>query len=269
MARVYSALVNSDAHDQRATLRDALLAMQNDDGGWGLVPGKRSNLTDTILVLDALLRDELLHRALLREEAGDDDVAMIPLVEPSVYTAARAYLLPGQLIQNSGENMYDAGSWPMGQAPMPSDLGRTAQVVRLLQLTQRVIGSTPASVKAVDRAVSYLERPENSDAYGGNRDRALALLAKSLVFNAAELQDDVAKLTAAQRPDGSWDSDGSGVGDVVTTALVLRALKAAQPPPHQGRPDLMIVADRITVTTEGGNAPVLPRHEDVIVRAKQ
>jgi subtilase family serine protease len=207
-ARKLIMLANSTA--DTADLRQCLLDEQNPDGGWGLAPGKQSTAVDTVTVLEALLASE-----------PDATLAL---------SNARDYLVSQQ----------DAsGTWILAEEETTSSLTRTAQCLRTLKTIERQGLSSIALSNAMDKAAAYLDGKCAVGDFGGVLANAFCCLALIAVRQPAELQATFFLLQAAQQADGSWEHDA------FTTAVVLQALQAVQPPSQNELPDLAVQTNAI------------------------
>ena len=215
-----------------SAIRSALLAAQNEDGGWGVGGKKQSNVVDTILVVDALLQDIGGIEGVL-----DDDLkAALP--------AARDFI-----IQQSSN-----GCWILAdEYGAPSDVARTARALIALEdianvkcATGTCFNNTPLQT-TVKQAQNYLENKSDANGWFGTcADSALAYRALLRVKHASEVPDSAGQLLARQNDDGSWDDDVNDVDEVFTTALVLQALTAVSPPVLPDMADLVVDANYIS-----------------------
>ncbi len=209
------------------TLRTALAAQQNADGGWGLGPGYASEPVDTALAALAL--------------AGAAGAPAATL------TGAGQYLLASQ-----GAD----GGW--GNVPGgASRTGPTAQVVealRALGLAGPASGSTAGQTAAAG-ALAFLAARQNPDGGFGDspstaHDTAAALqaafdLASGTAINSASA---AAYLGTHQATSGSWE------GSTATTAAVVAALQRVTLPnwtfsgPLAAAPAAPDDGDTVTIT---------------------
>lgn len=197
----------------------ALLEAQNSDGGWGISRGKESNFIDSVEVIDAL-------------------IGVRPLSVPAgQLESARAYLESTQVVQTGG------AVWQVTNDESPSDVVLAARgLIALDQIGNAQQRRAPSAQQL--RAREYLlSRVDGNDLT--SMERAYVLLALAGRGQPADIEplvtalatDQVTATDANGRPaaaDGSWD------GDVFTTALVLRAMRAASPPGLGPLPDLLV-----------------------------
>lgn len=195
-----------------SVLRTVLLAGQNADGGWGLTPAQQANVEDTLLVLAALPAD----------------------VDLGVWSQAAAFLAAGQSAD---------GAWLLAGESSASTVARTARAALALDDAQSKGLATAVVTTALAKAQSYLGTHQAADgSFGTLADSAWACLALLRSRQPADLADSLAYLAAHQESDGSWGHDP------YTTAIVLRALQAVQPPAEGALPDLAVTADGIVFT---------------------
>lgn len=192
-----------------------LASLQNADGGWGLGEKKQSSITDTILVLDAL--------------------ASAQNIDSQIFARGRDYLI--------GQQKSD-GSWGAEEENAPSDVCRTSQLLCTLTAIRQAGFSSSSLEQAISKAQSFIEGKYSSGSYGNLVDTALAYLALAKLKQPAELQNTLANLTSSQAANGSWENN------VYTTAVVLQALGAIQPPEEPDLPDLEVTESAISFLPE-------------------
>lgn len=185
-------VTNSLYDGEVGPLVDELIARQNHDGGFGDKAGYDSTAIDTAIALEALA------------VAGRADA---PALKTSV-----AFLIS---FQNAD------GGWADGINASSSYI--TAVTVSALRYYRNYAGTG----SAIDNAKAFLlSRRDANGQWAWHFETALALIALIRTpADAEQLSDSIAGLSAARRPDGSWD------GDTYTTAVVLRSLQLAESPP--------------------------------------
>ncbi|HEY6259959.1 MAG TPA: CARDB domain-containing protein, partial [Nitrospiraceae bacterium] len=208
LARKLTALVSTTANT--SNLVNNLVAVQNADGGWGLGGKKQSDAYDAILVVEALIQSQI-----------ENSMAV---------SKARDFLIGSQQTD---------GSWIFSEEPTPSATARTALgLIALKDIEAFPLGSA-ALLTAELKAQSFLGSKSTNGSFGAVSDTALAYLALLRVKQPSLLQSSLTALLGAQQNNGSWE------GDVFTTALVLQALQAVQPPLLSAVPDLSLDAAAI------------------------
>ena len=195
------------AHSTEDTSEQAreLTSRQMPDGGWGLEGARLGAVPDTTLAVLALL------------DSGK--------ASPNSLSAAGTFLLNAQKTD---------GSWRFTEERSLSDTVHTAMVLEaLLALKGAGYVSGTQADGAVERAKAYLEGTGCLAGTGGLLDTAWCYLALASLRQPAELQAALARISTAQRSDGSWN------GLAYDTAVCLRALAAVRPP-DEPLPDLSI-----------------------------
>ena len=185
-------VIEAEAGHDTAALLSQLTARQNEDGGFGSVPGYPSAILDTAFALEAMA-------------AGGVSLGNVTSAGPAV-----GYLSSAQQAD---------GGWADGEG-IPS-LYLSALAANALYRYRGVYElSSPLS-----HAAEYLlAHADANGAIGEDFETAPALwLIKRVVADATSGQAVRDYLQNAQQADGSWG------GDVYTTALVLRALQATAP----------------------------------------
>jgi len=209
LSRKFRVLINSTA--DTSAMVSALLAAQNEDGGWGLGEKKQSDIIDTIIVVESLLQVE---------NAGN-----------GVLSNARDFIINSQEKPN--------GCWILAdEYGAPSDIARSAMGLIALKDIEQAGLANSSLTSAVNRAQNFLE--SNSDPndstgwYKTCADTALVYRALLRVKQPFEIQDFLAQLLSRQQSNGSWDND------IFTTALVTQALNTVSPPEHPDLADLAV-----------------------------
>lgn len=195
-------LVLAQAGYDMSLVRDYLLSIVNDDGGWGVAEGFESDIKRTALALQAL--------------------KSVNYPDQNIISSALCYLTSNQN-SDGGFGFYSGDG---------SNVYMTAVVsITLQQFTQ-----TTSIATAINKATNYLIAHQNADGGFGSSastvyETALAYIALVRVTtDNTVLGNAVHYLTTTQSADGSW------LQDPYSTALALRALylsenKPAPPPP--------------------------------------
>ena len=173
---------------------DAVLALQNPDGGWGGAEGFGSNNLDTTLALMALA------------SAGS--------TESGAINGATSYLLASQ----------DAnGGWGLISGDR-SEIYYTGKVMQAL-LTQ---AQTLQIANALSTGTSFLLNHQNPDGGFGESGSTIWETALSFLGLSMTSGDITAKLNAIDYLSNSQLTNGSWSDDPYSTALALQALKVAE-----------------------------------------
>ena len=182
-------LVDASQNLDPSALVSALLSDQDSSGGFTELPGYQTTVLDTAFALDAL-------------SSANAQV-------PSTVSAAIGFLS-----QQQGTD----GSWSDGGN------GASVRLSALAVISLQDFSAAYPVTNAIKNGSTYLLSMRGSDGLWGRDDDSaqclLALLAS--LADASTLQTGLANLAAHQLSDGSWSDDA------YTTALVLRALAAAQ-----------------------------------------
>ncbi len=200
---------------------DALRALQNEDGGFGVTEADGSLPLPTLLAVRAL--------AAMHEP------------DHTVITAALDYL---STVQN------DDGSWTVhaneAVALDNPDLFITAWIVTEVRKYQVTFTYFPGNVTAmVAKGATYLSEAQNEDGTWGDTDAVLTSLAVSALIRTTRpstLETSIAWLLAQQAADGAF------AGDVYPTAIALRTLLDWERTPVLTPADLEILPVDIAVT---------------------
>jgi len=205
-------LVLAQAGFNVSAIRDYLLSIKNDDGGWGVEDDFESDIKRTTLALQAL--------------------KAVNYSDQTVIQSALGYLLS---TQNTD------GGWGFYQGD-ESNVYMTA----LVSITLQQFPRTTSNATAINKTTSYLIAHQNAD--GGFSSTSSGQGSGSTVYETAlayislvgvttdntVLGNAVNYLTSTQSPDGSW------LQDPYSTALALRALYLSEnkpeppPPPTTG-----------------------------------
>jgi Mg-chelatase subunit ChlD len=216
-ARVLPLILNADKHD---AVKNALLASQNPDGGWGLAPGYESDTLDTIIVMNSLTAETGMETAVL-QKAGD-------------------YLIKRQQA---------TGSWSF-TGNQNSVISLTAQAVMALSAFQtKTNAAAPDLHTALRKAGEYLVSEQQPDTTWGTDEETIAatLLSYRAVLNTVgpDAAADVDSLILnIQNGDGSW------FGSPYLTALALRALQAGAHLPEAAIQTIKLMQDVEGTATE-------------------
>jgi subtilase family serine protease/prenyltransferase beta subunit len=186
-----------------SAIRDYLLTVRNNDGGWGAMVEFESDIKRTSLATQAL--------------------KVTNYSDQSVISSALGYLLS---TQNSDGGWGFYPSTCSGCEADPSNVYMTATVLQTLSQYKTIYNLETA----INNGVAYLLTKQNSDGGVGSSpstvyETALAFLA--LIMNgqgqAQPLQNAINYLTSTQLSNGSWNDDP------YSTALALRALAHVKP----------------------------------------
>jgi len=187
----------SQAGIDASSIRDYLLSVRNNDGGWSVGDGITSDIKRTALMLQAL-------KAINYSDAA------------TLYQAV-TYLTSNQN-SDGGWGYYPSGG---------SDVFMTATVLKTLALYNGVTFNVQSSI---DKAVAYLLSKQNTDGgFGSSPSKVYetAVAFDALVAtgkNISSIAPSVVNyLTTIQLSDGSWNEDP------YSTALALRALANVKP----------------------------------------
>jgi subtilase family serine protease/prenyltransferase beta subunit len=191
----------------------SLLALQNDDGGWGAAAGYESTVLDTVIALDAII--------------GADHF------DPALLNRITQFLTTTQLPD---------GSWGLTTDDTTGTIWATALAMQTLKQYRRVFDLETA----IGDGRAYLESRQLGDGGWGEGgtgrvwESALAFLAcMQTQFSTTAAENGLAYLLDSQDGDGSWNQDP------YDTALAIRALAASQPN--------LFISDRdIAFSTPGG-----------------
>ncbi|HWQ89118.1 MAG TPA: VWA domain-containing protein [Desulfitobacteriaceae bacterium] len=191
-ARVLPLILNADKHN---TMKNALFASQNQDGGWGIAPGYESDILDTIIVMNSLAAEADTETAVLHK-AGD------------------------YLIQRQQTN----GSWSF-TGNQNSVISLTAQAAIALSSFQTKTNTTaPDLHTALRKAGEYLVSVQQPDTTWGTDVETIAatLLSYQAVLTTVGPEAVAAVdslILNIQSGDGCW------YGSPYLTALALRAIQ--------------------------------------------
>ena len=182
-------MVNATAGNSVTALVEELLTHQNQEGGFGDLPGYASTPPDTAWTLEAL--------------------ALAGQVSSTAASYGVSYLVSQQTVD---------GRWSSGN---PAAIYTSALVVQALTPYKVIYASVPNVIAA---GIGYLMGArDNSTQWGEPFLTAQALLAIAPnLTDLSPLQTTINNFTAIQRAEGSWS------GDVFQTALALRALKTIE-----------------------------------------
>ena len=190
-------LVLTQAGYDVSLIRDYLLRVRNEDGGWGVVEGFESEIKRTFLALHAL--------------------KAVNYFVQNVISNAISYLLSAQN-SDGGFGFYQGDD---------SNVYMTA----LVSMTLQQFPQTTSLATAINKATTYLINQQQLDgSWGSVYETAYAYIALvAISTDATVLGNAINYLTSTQSPDGSW------LQDPYSTALALRALYFSQnkptPPP--------------------------------------
>lgn len=234
-------LVLAHADVDVSTIRDYLLTIRNDDGGWGVAYGFESDAKRTALALQSL--------------------KAVNYSDQTVIQSAINYLLSTQN-SDGGYGFYQGDE---------SNVYMTALVLNTLSQFK----STYNLQTPINNAVAYLLAKQNPDGGFGSSPSTVyetalvfeALIASGAVGanNASAIQNAINYLTSTQLPNGSWDDDP------YSTALALRALTNIKPNLSVNSADITFsnptpsVGETITITATIHNTGTSPA-ENVIVQ---
>lgn len=216
-ARVLPLILNADKHD---TVKNALLASQNPDGGWGIAPGYESDILDTIIVMNSL--------------TAETDT------ETTVLQKAVDYLIKRQQAN---------GSWSF-TGNQNSVISLTAQAAIALSAFQtKTNTTTPDLHTTLRKAGEYLVSVQQPDTTWGTDVEKIAatLLSYRAVLTTVgpDAAADVDSLILnKQNGDGSW------YGSPYLTALALRALQAGAHLPEAAIQTIKLIQDVEGTATE-------------------
>jgi squalene cyclase len=191
-------LVLSQAGFDVSSIKDYLLTIRNDDGGWGATEGFTSDIKRTTLALQAL------------KTVNYTDQAVIQL--------AIDYLLSTQ----NTDGGY--GFYPSLCSGCDGDDGNM-YMTALVSITLQQFPQTTSLATAINKATSYLINQQQADgSWGTVYETAYAYLALvGETTDATVLGNAINYLTSTQLPNGSWEDDP------YSTALALRALASVKP----------------------------------------
>ncbi len=205
------ALILSYSSADTSNIISTLISNARDDGGWGLTGKKQSNIANTSIVINALLK------------------ATSP--NSSVIAKARDYLTGKQ--QTNGSYIYS-------DETSPSDLVRTARILITLKGIQNAGISSSDLDSAINKCVTYIEA--NLVTATPLVTKAWCYLALIKVKQPSEVQDLLSELLDAQQSNGSWNES------VYTTGVVLQAIAAVATPEQGDLPDLKIESSNIIIS---------------------
>ncbi|MEW6416806.1 MAG: prenyltransferase/squalene oxidase repeat-containing protein [Nitrospirota bacterium] len=224
-------LILAQAGIDISSIRDYLMSLRNDDGGWGATEGFTSDIKRTTLALQAL--------------------KAVNYSDQTVIDNALSYLLSTQNT-DGGFGFYPSPC--SGCEGDESNVYMTALVSITLQQFQR----TTSIATAINKATSYLIAHQNTEGgFGSSLSTVyetalvyLALVGDPSTSSGLPLQNAINYLTSTQLPNGSWDDDP------YSTALALRALANVKPNLSISSNDISfsnptpIVGETITITAK-------------------
>lgn len=214
------------------SIRRDLLDSQNEDGSWGIEPGRAGNPLDTAIAITALL-------------------GVRPIQVPQDTCLAAAEYLLSAKAENSS-NPDNGPFWPLsGESYGESHLEYAAIGLKAIRLIEaRVSNNTTRTLR--DNARSYVGTGADQSAFDDNNVEENALVLWSihglLMWNGSSWPVDaildidntgiknVTDIPGEPRT-VSWDNE-SGDEDVYTTALAVNALAYWLPELETGQPDL-------------------------------
>lgn len=218
--------------DSVGSIRRDLLDAQNEDGSWGIEPGRAGNPLDTAVAITALL-------------------GVRPIQVPhDACLAAAEYLLSAKAENSSNPN--NGPFWPLsGETYGESHLEYAATGLKAIRLIEaRISNNTTRTLR--DNARSYVGTGADQSAFDDNNVEENALVLWSihglLMWNGSSWPVDaildidntgiknVSDIPGQPRT-VSWDNE-SGDEDVYTTALAVNALAYWLPELEIGQPDL-------------------------------
>ncbi len=218
-ARVLPFIGNADRH---TSIKNGILAGQNEDGGWGIAQGYESDILDTVLVLNAL--------------ADDPDNGITAMQK------AASYIIGKQ---------HSNGSWSFGDDE-DQVVSLTAQAALALSLFQTKTSLTSGGLQtAMRKAGEYLLSLREPDKTWGTGEDSIAgtLLSYRAVLNilgpeaaGADIAD--ASITEIQNADGSW------YGSPYITALAIKALREHLDMPYAKINSIKLLKDENGTSTE-------------------
>lgn len=214
------------------SIRRDLLDSQNEDGSWGIEPGRAGNPLDTAIAITALL-------------------GVRPIQVPQDTCLAAAEYLLSAKAENSS-NPDNGPFWPLsGETYGESHLEYAAIGLKAIRLIEaRVSNNTTRTLR--DNARSYVGTGADQSAFDDNNVEENALVLWSihglLMWNGSSWPvdaildiDNTGIKNVTDNPGEprtvSWDNE-SGDEDVYTTALAVNALAYWLPELETGQPDL-------------------------------
>jgi len=187
-------LVLARAEFDVSTIRDYLLSIRNDEGGWGVAEGFESDVKRTALALQAL--------------------KAVNYPDQSIIQSAIDYLLSTQNTDGG------CGFYPSLCSGCEGDESNV-YMTALVSMTLQQFPQTTSIATAINKATDYLITHQNVDGGFGEGGGTPPLQSPSTVYetayaylalvsettDATVLGNAINYLTSTQLPNGSWDDD--------------------------------------------------------------